>query len=74
MVKTTQVVRATIPTGGAPIICRGRIVWVVYEQPETSVVVYRTGVKFIEVDTKAVEDFMTDFAADSNARPAAEIA
>jgi hypothetical protein len=74
MVKPNQVVLATIPTAGERIICRGRIVWVVYEQPETSVAVYRTGVKFTEVDTKAVEDFMRDFAADLSARPAAEIA
>jgi hypothetical protein len=74
MVKPNQVVRATIPTAGERIICRGRIVWVVYEQPETSVAVYRTGVKFTEIDTKAVEDFMRDFAADSNARPSAAIA
>jgi hypothetical protein len=71
MVKPNQVVLATIPTAGERIICRGRIVWVVYEQPETSVAVYRTGVKFSEVDTKAVEDFMRDFAAVSNARPSA---
>ena len=74
MVKPNQVVRATIPTAGERIICRGRIVWVVYEQPETSVAVYRTGVKFTEIDTRAVEDFMRDFAADSHARPAADIA
>ncbi|HET9467707.1 MAG TPA: PilZ domain-containing protein [Vicinamibacterales bacterium] len=74
LVKPNQVVRATIPTAGERIICRGRIVWVVYEQPETSVAVYRTGVRFTEIDTKAVEDFMRDFAADSYTRPAAGIA
>src|SRR5688572_2682910 len=74
MVKPNQVVRATIPTAGERIVCRGRIVWVVYEQPETSVAVYRTGMKFSEIDTKAVEDFMRDFAAVSNARSSAAIA
>jgi hypothetical protein len=74
MVKPNQVVRATIPTAGERIVCRGRIVWVVYEQPETSVAVYRMGVKFTEIDTKAIEDFMRDFSADPNARPAAATA
>lgn len=74
MVKPNQVVRATIPTAGERIICRGRIVWVVYEQPETSVAVYRTGVKFTDADTTAVEDFMKNFGDTSAARPAADIA
>lgn len=61
MVKPNQVVRATIPTAKERITCRGRIVWVAYEQPETSLSVYRTGVKFTDIDTRAVEDFMKDF-------------
>lgn len=74
MVKPNQVVRATIPTAGERIICRGRIVWVVYEQPETSVAVYRTGMKFTDVDTTAIEDFMKNFCDDSHARVSAGIA
>ena len=62
MVKPNQVVRATIPTAKERITCRGRIVWVAYEQPETSLSVYRTGVKFTDIDTSAVEDFMKDFS------------
>jgi hypothetical protein len=61
MVKPNQVVRATIPTAKERITCRGRIVWVAYEQPETSLSVYRTGVKFTDIDARAVEDFMKDF-------------
>ena len=74
MVKPNQVVRATIPTAGERITCRGRIVWVVYEQPATSVSRYRTGVKFTDVDESAIEDFMKSFCDDSSARPAAGIA
>jgi hypothetical protein len=65
MVKPNQLVRLTIPTAGERLICRGRIVWVVYEQPGTSLSVYRTGVKFTDSDPTAVEDFMQNFAEQS---------
>jgi len=49
-------------TAAGQIICKGRVVWVVYEQPGTSLSVYRTGVKFAaDVDEAAVENFMHDF-------------
>ena len=35
--------------------------WVVYEQPGTSLSAYRMGVKFTDADAGAVEEFMTDF-------------
>jgi hypothetical protein len=66
MVKPNQLVRLTIPTAGERLICRGRIVWVVYEQPGTSLSVYRTGVKFTDSDPTAVEDFMQNFAEQSS--------
>ena len=68
LVKPNQLVRLTIPTAGERLICRGRIVWVVYEQPGTSLSVYRTGVKFTDSDATAVEDFMQNFAEESSAR------
>ena len=37
------------------------MVWVVFEQPGTSLSVYRTGIKFADVDAEAVENFMNDF-------------
>jgi PilZ domain len=74
MVKPNQLVRLTVPTAAGHLICRGRIVWVVYEQPGTSLSVYRIGVKFTDADTAAVEDFMRDFAAAPPAKRAAEIA
>ena len=61
MVKPNHLVRMVVPTGVSQLICQGRIVWVVYEQPLTSVSAYRMGVKFTEVDAGAVEDFMKDF-------------
>ena len=61
MVKPNHLVRMVVPTGVSQLICQGRIVWVVYEQPLTSVSAYRMGVKFTEVDASAVEDFMKDF-------------
>ena len=66
LVKPNQLVRLTIPTAGERLICRGRIVWVVYEQPGTSLSVYRTGVKFTDSDATAVEDFMQNFAEESS--------
>ena len=60
--KPNQLVQLTIPTSSGQIICRGRIVWSVAERPVTSLAVYRTGVKFADVDTGAVETFMRDYA------------
>ena len=62
LVKPNQLVRLVLPTAAGQLTCKGRIVWVLYEQPGTSLSVYRMGVKFIDVDAKAVEDFMRDFA------------
>ena len=61
MVKPNQLVRMVLPTPTGQLVCRARIVWVVYEQPGTSLSVYRMGVKFTDIDSKAVEDFMRDF-------------
>lgn len=74
MVKPNQLVRLTVPTSAGQLTCRGRIVWVVFEQPGTSLSVYRMGVKFTDADTKAVEDFMRDFSEESPGRRPAEIA
>lgn len=74
MVKPNQLVRITAPTAAGQLICKGRVVWVVYEQPGTSMSVYRMGVKFTDIDAKVVEDFMKDFADQSAARRAMEIA
>ncbi len=62
MVKPNQLVRLTVATAAGHLVCRGRIVWVVYEQPGTSLSVYRMGVQFTDVDSRAVEDFMRDYA------------
>ena len=61
LVKPNQLVRLVLPTPAGQLTCKGRIVWVLYEQPGTSLSVYRMGVKFIDVDARAVEDFMRDF-------------
>jgi hypothetical protein len=61
MVKPNQLVRLVLPTPTGQVVCKARIVWVVYEQPGTSLSVYRMGVKFTDIDTRAVEDFMRDF-------------
>jgi DNA repair exonuclease SbcCD ATPase subunit len=60
-VKPNQLVRLLIPTAAGQVICKGRIVWVVFEQPDTSLSVYRSGVKFADADQSAVEDFMNDY-------------
>lgn len=70
MVKPNQLVRLTVATAAGHLVCRGRVVWVVYEQPGTSLSVYRMGVQFTDVDTAAVQDFMRDYAVESTA-PAA---
>jgi hypothetical protein len=61
MVKPNQLARLILPTAAGQLICKGRIVWVLYEQPGTSLSVYRFGVKFTDVEVRAVEDFMQDF-------------
>jgi hypothetical protein len=60
-VKVNQLVRLMLLTPAGQVICKGRIVWVVPEQPETSLSVYRTGVKFTDADAEGVENFMNDF-------------
>ena len=61
MVKPNQIARLVLPTAAGQLICKGRIVWVLYEQPGTSLSVYRFGLKFTDVEDKAVEDYMQDF-------------
>jgi len=61
MVKPNQLARLILPTAAGQLICKGRIVWVIYEQPGTSLSVYRFGVKFTDAEGKSVEDFMQDF-------------
>ena len=61
-VRPNQLVQLMIPTSAGQIICRGRIVWSVFERPATSLAVYRTGVKFTDVDSGAIEKFMNDYA------------
>ncbi len=65
MVKPNQLVRLTVATAAGHLVCRGRVVWVVYEQPGTSLSVYRMGVQFTDVDTASVQDFMRDYAVES---------
>ena len=60
-VKPNQLVRMVVPTATGQLICKGRVVWVTYEQPGTSLSLYRTGVKFSDADPSAVETFMADF-------------
>ena len=74
MVKPNQLVRLTVATAAGHLVCRGRIVWVVYEQPGTSVSIYRMGVKFTDADTAAVEDFMRDYSVESPTGRAVESA
>ena len=54
LVKPNQLVRLVSPTAAGQLICKGRIVWVLYEQPGTSLSVYRLGVKFTDVDVSDV--------------------
>jgi len=60
-VQVNQLVRLVAPTATGQLLCKGRVVWVVYEQPGTSLSVYRAGVKFTDVDAAALENFMNDF-------------
>ncbi len=65
MVKPNYLVKLFFPTAAGQLICKGRIVWVIYEQPGTSLSVYRFGVKFSDIEAKAVEDFMRDYGEES---------
>ena len=60
-VRPNQLVRLTIPRVEGQVNCRGRVVWATYEQPATSLSVYRTGVKFNESDATVLEKVMNDF-------------
>jgi hypothetical protein len=76
MVKPNQLVRLILPTAAGQLICKGRIVWVLYEQPGTSLSVYRFGVKFTDVEVRTVEDFMQDFGEEplASSQPSSGIA
>jgi hypothetical protein len=65
LVKPNQLVRLIFPTAAGQLICKGRVVWALYEQPGTSLSVYRIGVKFTDVDARPLEDFMRDFCEES---------
>jgi len=67
LVKPNYLVKLFFPTAAGQLICKGRIVWVVYEQPGTSLSVYRFGVKFSDAEAKAVEDFMRDYGEEWSA-------
>jgi hypothetical protein len=67
-VKPNQLVRLVLPAAAGQLICKGRIVWVIYERPGTSLSVYRTGLTFTNIDAAAVEDFMNDFSEEPPAR------
>ncbi len=75
-VKPNQLVRLVLLTAAGQVICKGRIVWVVYEQPGTSLSVYRTGIKFSDVDADLIEDFMNDFREEApvQGRPSSGVA
>jgi hypothetical protein len=60
-VKPNQLVRLIFPTPTGQLTCKGRIVWALFEQPGTSLSVYRTGVKFADGDAVAIEAFMNNY-------------
>ena len=57
-VKPNQLVRLQLP---GDLVAKARVVWVLYEHRETSVSVYRAGLKLTDVDVPAIERFMSDF-------------
>jgi hypothetical protein len=54
-----RVVRMTLPSEDGEIVCKGRVVWAQFEQsngsPEAR---YRAGLKFTEVDARAIDAFL----------------
>lgn len=62
-VKPNQLVRLYLPTDSGELVAKARVVWVIYEHRETSLSVYRTGLKLTEVDSTAIERFISDFSA-----------
>jgi PilZ domain len=76
LVKPNQLVQLILPTIEGQITCRGRIAWVLYERSGTSLSVYRTGMKFSDVNVAAIETFMADFGEESpmKSRPMSGIA
>ncbi len=54
-----RVVRMTLPSDNGGIVCKGRVVWAQFEQSNGSAEArYRAGVKFTEVDTRAIDAFL----------------
>ena len=54
-----RVVRITLPGDGGGVVCKGRVVWAQFEQANGHPARYRAGVKFTEVDSRALELFLT---------------
>jgi len=49
----------TLVVGDRALDCTGIIVWALFEQPKgTAAALYRAGVQFTEVDSRAVEAFL----------------
>jgi len=65
MVKPNQLVQLVLQTVTGPLICKGRVVWTIYEQPGTSLSTYRAGLKFTDVNVAAIDDFMVDFGEEA---------
>jgi predicted nucleic acid-binding Zn-ribbon protein len=57
-VKPNQLVRLQLP---GELVAKARVVWVLFEHRETSLSVYRAGLKLTDVDIPAIERFMSDF-------------
>jgi len=54
-----RVVKLTLVIGDRTLDCTGMIVWALFEQPKgTAAALYRAGVQFTEVDSRAVEAFL----------------
>jgi PilZ domain len=64
-VKPNQLVQLIVPTATGQLLCKARIVWAFFEQSHTSQSRYRSGMKFIDADTEAVQQFITDFCDES---------
>jgi hypothetical protein len=64
--KPNQMVKVLLPTGGAPVVCAGKVVWTRLEPMAAGQPLgYRAGVRFAKVDEAAIEAFAMRYSPPS---------
>jgi hypothetical protein len=67
MVRPNHSVRILLPKQEGPLLCKGRIVWAMYEPGKGDVAMYRAGLQFTDIDQRALAAVLLQSRARTNA-------